>query len=193
MATIDRRDALKRIALLSGGVLSAGTVSAVLSGCGSSVSTTTFETLNPVEGRMLDVLVEAIIPTTGTPGAREAGVTRFIDDAITHVLDPEDADFLRRGLADASARGQSLNGVALDESSTDQASRILQDLLDNPGELVSREGTSFFQELRQLTIAGYYTSEVGSSQEHRVQMSFPEYKGSVPYEEIGATWATNNL
>lgn len=193
MANIDRRDALKRIALLSGGVLSASTVSAVLSGCGSAATEAAYQTLNSVEAQMLDVLVEGIIPTTDTPGAREAGVTRFIDDAMTHVMDPEDADFLRRGLSDASARAQFLNETPLLEATPEQTGRVLQDLMDDPGEQVSREGHSFFGELRQLTIAGYYTSEIGSTQEHRVQMSFPEYNGAVPYQEIGAAWATNNL
>ena len=193
MATIDRRDALKRIALLSGGVLSAGTVSAVLAGCGAPGTETVYESLNSVEGSMFDVLVEAIIPTTDTPGAREAGVTRFIDDAIAHVLELEDGDFLRRGLAEASARAQLLNGTPLTESTPAQATAVVRDLMENPGDLVSPNGSSFFNELRQLTIAGYYTSEIGATQEHRVQMSFAEYQGAVPFEEVGATWAAISL
>jgi len=43
---------------------------------------TTFEVLTPDEAHELDAITACMIPTTDTPGAREAGVVYFIDRAL---------------------------------------------------------------------------------------------------------------
>ena len=46
----------------------------------------------------------------------------------------------------------------------------------------------FFRTLKELTVSGYYTSEVGATQELRV-MPMGLHRADVPYDEIGRAWA----
>ena len=49
---------------------------------------------------------------------------------------------------------------------------------------ISGLSTSFFEHCRQLTVAGYYTSEVGCKQE-RVYVPVPgHYDGKYPYAQV---------
>ena len=69
---------------------------------------------------------------------------------------------------------------------------------DEPVELVTGEGTAstqvseappFFRQLKELTLAGYYTSEVGATEELQWQASPGRYDADVPLSEVGRAWA----
>ena len=47
----------------------------------------------------------------------------------------------------------------------------------------------FFRQLKELTVAGYYTSEVGASQELQFNAVMGRYDADVPLAEIGRAWA----
>lgn len=184
---MDRREALRRITMLAGGTLCATSASAILSGC-TPRQTSDYASLSGDEARLLDALVETIIPTTDTPGAAEAGVSAFLDDALTHVMSPEDAAFFKAGLTDADGRA----GGSFAALSGDEQAAVMQDLLDNPGPERSQGGGTFFNVLRDLTLAGYFSSEIGATQVHRLQMTFPNYDGALPYNGEGA-WAVHHI
>lgn len=49
-------------------------------------------------------------------------------------------------------------------------------------------GRSFFRTIKELTLVGYYTSELGSTQElHPVPMG--PFKGDIPLSQVGRAWA----
>lgn len=50
---------------------------------------------------------------------------------------------------------------------------------------VGRE--SFFRMLKELTLVGYYTSEVGATQELRLN-PMGVWRGDIPYSEVGQAW-----
>ena len=56
-----------------------------------------FDVLTPDEARELEAVAAQIIPTDGTPGAREAGVIYFMDKALGSFL-AASLPFLREGL-----------------------------------------------------------------------------------------------
>ena len=49
-------------------------------------------------------------------------------------------------------------------------------------------GRSFFRTLKELTLVGYYTSEIGATQELRVN-PMGAWRADIPYSEIGRAWA----
>ena len=102
---ITRRDALQRIAYVLGGTLAASTVAGAMAenafawttegvrdqGSGASAP----RTLTAEQMALVTALVEHIIPRTDTPGARDAGVQKFVDDLLTdHYKAPERNRFL---------------------------------------------------------------------------------------------------
>src|SRR5439155_1124549 len=79
---IDRREALRRAALLLGGVLAAPTIAGVLAGCEArSVPDGAWKprALTPDQADLVATIADHILPETDTPGARAVGVHRFID------------------------------------------------------------------------------------------------------------------
>jgi hypothetical protein len=93
------------------------------------------------EYQKLEVLTEMIIPADETPGAKDAGVSEFIDFMAAH--GEESLPALRAGL-------QSLHGdfVALTPVEQEAILRGMQ-------------GQPFFELLRRYTVMGFYTSRIG--------------------------------
>ncbi len=75
------------------------------SACSAKEASAAFETLSAGEGRELEAIAARILPTTDTPGAREAGAIWFIDKAYGSVY----ADYLA---ADRALLADFLSGVA---------------------------------------------------------------------------------
>ena len=105
-------------------------------------------------------LTELIIPTDETPGAREAGVCEFVDFMVAH--DAEQQPRMRAGLAwldDRCRREYSRAFLAL--SDAEQAA-VLEPLAYSAKFRAGEEaGREFFRRIRELTVMGFYSSEVG--------------------------------
>src|SRR5207245_6091517 len=83
--TIDRREALRRAALMLGGVISAPVIAGVLAGCegrpgrGGGGGGRRSGALSSEQLELVATIAEHILPETDTPGARAVGVHEFID------------------------------------------------------------------------------------------------------------------
>jgi gluconate 2-dehydrogenase gamma chain len=118
---------------------------------------------SPAEYATVERLAELILPSDGTPGAREAGVAEFIDFMVAS--DPEVQYRFRYGLVwlEAHARQKSSRPfVEMDEA---QQTALLEPLAYEgrrpPGE---DEGRAFFKKMREYTVMGFYTSRIGLAQ-----------------------------
>lgn len=186
---MDRREALKRVGLLMGGTVSLSVVSGVMSGCqATGAGGYAFQTLNPAQGQLVDTISELIIPTTDTPGASAAKVNEFIDLMLTDWYDVEDKDRFMAGLQEVDAMANAANGSAFVDNTEEQQIALLTELEDNA---LSASGGDkpFFLMMKELTLTGYYTSEIGASQELKYVHTAGEYRGDVPYSEIGRAYS----
>lgn len=124
------------------------------------------EVLSPAQGRALGRLVEAIIPTTDTPGAFEAGVHEYIDLAVSLAGEDEREAFVE-GFAWLETRSVEFHGGSLDQIEEQDLITLLDSVSDRneslPAEL--QPGGEFFSNLKQRTIFGYYTSLTGRTRE----------------------------
>lgn len=189
LRTVDRREVLQGLAVALGGALSPSVVSAVLSGCTPprGAAPWTPETLTADQTELTAVVAELIIPATDTPGARAAGVHEFIDLMLTHWLPAEERASYLAGLGELDPRSRERHCVSFLESGREQQIALLQALEQQA------EGAGppkpFFTLLKELTLVGYYTSEVGSTQELRRFVGSAAFRGCVRYEEVGRAWA----
>jgi gluconate 2-dehydrogenase gamma chain len=117
-------------------------------------------------GRSLDAhqlatvnhIAELILPETDTPGAVSVKVPEFIDLMLTEWSPAAERDRFLTGLADIDARSRRFyGGVFLDLRAPDQTA-MLQALDGVTGAEGSAEDA--FATLKDLTIYGYFTSEV---------------------------------
>lgn len=135
---IGRREALKRVGTLAAVPVLAGYHPLVpVQDRGALWQPQFFE---QPEAALVADLAERIIPETDTPGARGAHVHQYIDLVLSEGTVEEQQAF-RRGLV--RFRG------------TDETRQVE----------ILREGGPFFDQLKALTVDGYYKSEVGMKQE----------------------------
>ncbi len=179
--------------MLMGGTLSAGTIAGILGGCSAGAPSGSFAARTLTEGRdeMVAAMAELIIPETDTPGARAALVHEFIDAMLTDWYGSDERGRFLRGLAEVDERALSSRGAAfMDLEEAARHALLLE--LDAEAFGDAQPGQDgeppFFRAMKSLTLLGYYTSEVGGTQELR-QMPMGEYRGDVPFDEIGRAWA----
>lgn len=186
---MNRRDALHRIGVLLGGAVSPGVARAVEAGFRAPPVGAPFRTLTPAQGELVAILTELIIPATDTPGARAARVDAFIDALLTDVFTADERGEFLAGLADVDARARAAAGAPFFVAAPVPAQVALLEALEREAAAADATRRPFFPWLKELTLVGYYTSEIGASQELRYVHVAGRYDGDVPYEEIGRAYS----
>lgn len=194
---IDRREALRRAAVLLGGALSASTASGVLAGCearGLAEDAWTPRALNRAQAELVATIAEHIIPETDTPGARAVGVHRFVDAMLAESYSGAERQHFLVGLADVDARARRACGRAFLECLHQEQRGLLEQLdreaLASPASPpVSLTALPFFRTMKELTLVGYYTSQIGATRELRHAPLPGRFEGCVPRAPDGRTWA----
>src|SRR5688572_20580761 len=122
---VDRREALRRAAMLLGGVLSAPAIAGVLAGCDSRSADGTWRALTSEQGKLVATIAEHIIPETDTPGARAVGVHVFIDRMLAGHYGDEDRKRVLDGLVELDERARRECGNAFIRCSADEQRTLL--------------------------------------------------------------------
>lgn len=142
--------------------------------------------LDPHQNETVATIAELIIPKTDTPGAREAGVPRFIDVMLADWADEEQRQTFTAGLANVDERSRAAFGKTFIEGTPQQQTEILQDLdyeLARLRDTKSDTSKNFFQSMKWLTLTGYYTSEVGATTEQHFRVVPGRYEPCYPLEQ----------
>lgn len=119
--------------------------------------------LSPSQFETVGALVELIIPTTDTPGARTALVDRFVDATLADA-DQETRERFLDGLSWLDDRSRDLYGEpftgAGDADRTDLLTRLSAESAEEDD-----VGVQFFTAIKAMTVTGYYSTEIGLRQE----------------------------
>ncbi len=154
------------------------------------------KTLNPHQNSTVTTIAEIIIPQTNTPGAKAARVNEFIDLILTEWYDEEEKSTFLTGLADVDSRTRDLYGKDFVECGEKQQVEVLQALDDEVAagraepDVRRRRNRppekNFFFMMKQLTLVGYYTSQIGFEQELHGEIIPSRHASCVPLEEEAA-------
>ncbi|WP_017932612.1 gluconate 2-dehydrogenase subunit 3 family protein [Robiginitomaculum antarcticum] len=141
------------------------------------------------EMAIVGALANTIIPDTDTPGAVAAGVPAVIQDLASNWATPEIRAGWRaviNGLNDSLGNGE--RGFA--ELGVDAQAEALSafDSVAYSGE--ASELHSGYRDVKSTIATAYYMSEIGATQELRYEAVPGEWKGCIPFSEVGKTWAT---
>lgn len=132
------------------------------------------------ELKLVDELTEMIIPTDEhSPGARDAKVAAYINRRLAEAFENDIRTRWRTGLQSIDAAAKAAHGHPFMQCTADERLAILTKIAEgeaNPQTPVDR----FFVELKQQTVRGYYSSEIGIHKEM-------EYKGNTLQEEYSGT------
>ena len=141
---------------------------------------------------LLKQICSIVIPKTDTLGAAEVDTHGFIDNQLYHCHTKEDQNTVLAllTLIDSCAKKQGSNSF-IKLTSKQQFQLLTElDLGEHSFDQIQRAD---FKLLKQYICFGYYTSEVGATQELRYETVPGGFKGSIPYKKSDPTWATRGL
>ena len=204
---MDRREAVKYISILLGGsFVGAG---ALLSGCKSETGTDM--NFSPEDIAYLDEIAETILPATSTPGARAAKVGAFMTVMVNDCYEKVDQEVFHLGLEklnDASheAYGKNFMNITPQQRNellvnTDKESKEYQQKVnqfyegentkvkEDPQYKKKHMSPHYFTMMKQLTLLGYFTSEIGAKQALRYNPVPGRFDACIPYKKGDRAWA----
>ncbi|MET4107230.1 gluconate 2-dehydrogenase subunit 3 family protein [Hymenobacter sp. UYP22] len=202
---MNRRDALARVALLMGGVVIGGDY--FLTSCSSpseektsakKTTTTAPKELPAVltaeQVAYLNEVGDTILPTTKSPGAKAADVGGFMAVMVRDCYKPDDQQIFKQGLTkleDAAKQKYSKGFMELDTTQRTALITTIDAEQKNYAKTKTPEQPNhYFRMIKELTLLGYFTSEVGATKALRYLPVPGKYDGCVPYKKGDRAWAT---
>ncbi|NGM63830.1 gluconate 2-dehydrogenase subunit 3 family protein [Sphingobacterium sp. SGR-19] len=209
---MNRREAIQRVAMLIGGSVIGANL--FLEGCTRPASKDVAVLFEKDKMNFLGDLAEAILPKTSTPGAKEAGVGEFIPVMIRDCYDPQDQKAFLEGLDGVDDRAKKEFGKKFQELSKEEQLQYVnmfdkeakefqkergdkQKKLNEDAEKSGKNANEveqlpnhFFHMLKQLTLTGFFTSEVGMTKALRYVKIPGKYDGNFPYKKGDRAFAS---
>jgi hypothetical protein len=201
---VDRRDLIKFLALSPGSAIGLNLANSLEAFAASSLleqheTIREHSLLGADEYEILSIAVDLIIPPTDTPGAAEAGVPEFADLIISSWYTDDEREVFIDGLRGLDQFCVSQNGEKFVRTSVENQIAALQQFERKaqasqpmrPTDVFAMpsEGVPFFFRLKELTVLGYYTSEIGSTQELKYNPVPGHYDGDVDFDTLGRQWS----
>lgn len=163
-----------------GCTLSGSLISAVLSGCSNTQSSSGW-TPSSLTNEQLEVaadLAEVILPPTETPGAKDAKVKQFIDKMIDEFYAPDEKKLLLSSL-------DNLSQTEFSDLNFKKQTEFVSEFI------VDEKNHNFFLLFKQTVLMGFFTSEIGATQVLQYDPIPGDYWGCESLEDLGdKTWAT---
>ena len=199
---MNRRELLLAAISTMAGVMVGSPTLRVIAGAAPTASASR-AVLQGHQPEMVRVLAEMIIPATDTPGAIEAGVPRFIEMMVANWYTDTERGIFLDGLAalDASCRtayGTDFLGCSAEQriaalseaekSAVAYVSPLPPGFLATMAKLID-ERTPFFAKLKELTVVGYFSSELGATEFLEYNPMPMRYDGDFDFAEVGTHWS----
>lgn len=204
---MERRELLKMIALLTGGAMIGGDV--FLTGCKTAIKKGS-GLLSASQIAVLDEVGETILPATNTPGAKAVKIGEFMNVFVTDCYRPEQQKTFTDGLANLDELSEKQFNKEFISLSPEQRNTVLMSLEPEAKEfnkqLDDREKSArgearlalkefkgapphYYTLMKQLTLVGYFTSEIGNKEALRFLPIPGKYDGAYPYKKGDKAWA----
>lgn len=189
---MNRRQALSRVSLILGGTIIGA--EAFLTSCETGplkLSTVEF-TANNIT--FLDEVGDTILPTTeDSPGAKAAKIGEFMKTIVNDCYEPEDQTIFLDGIQKLNEAAKATYQKAfLDLTEGEKKELLIEiDAAAKEQEEAREEGerAHYFTMMKQLTLWGYFTSEIGAKQALRYVEIPGRYDGDYPYQPGDKAWA----
>ena len=187
---MNRREAIRQVTAMLGGVVFVGSgdlLTAVEHAHARvTASRTQIGTFTAQDIALLDEVADTILPETKTPGAKAAKVGSFMAVMVTDTYDDRQQAIFRDGM-------QKLNGAGFMTKSPAERLAFLEQLDREQKTYMNTRAQAapvhYFRQMKELTLFGYFTSEIGCSQAMRYRETPARFDPCVPYTPGETTWA----
>jgi hypothetical protein len=187
---MNRREALSSVALLLGGTILGA--EAFLSGC--KTKTDAGASFTPDNIAFLDEVAETILPTTSTPGAKAAKVGDFMAVMVRDCYEEKDQKVFMDGIKQLDEASKKKSGKTFMEATPTERHDLLvaldAEVKDYQKNKKKDDSNHYFRMMKELTLLGYFTSEIGATKALRYVAVPGKYEGCIPYNKGDKAWAT---
>ena len=190
---MNRRDALSRVALILGGTIVGANI--FLEGCKpADKKQITGVDFQPEDIAYLDEIADTILPTTASsPGAKAAAVGTFMTVMVKDCYDEKEQKIFIDGMNKIHEASKKKHDKDFMESSPQQRHDLLVELdkeqKEHSTNKKKEDPAHYFRMIKELTLLGYFTSEIGATKALRYVESPGRYDGNAPYKKGDKAWA----
>lgn len=176
---MDRRTAIKNLALSLGVAVSGSTVISLFNACTSDKNTVQPEFFALEDFNNIDFISDIILPASSSIGAKDLNMATFIDSMCQHVFHKDKQQSLRLGAKAYSQRFETTIGKPSSDGNTSDHEVMVARYFDIPEakekaafELIQKDAVSlsekekpdyylytFLTTIRELTLFGYFTAQ----------------------------------
>lgn len=194
---IDRREAIRRVSALLGGVALVGG-SGLVTACeraqrGAAAARGGAGTFTAQDIALLDEVADTILPETKTPGAKAAHVGAFMALMVTDTYEDRDQAIFRAGMRQLDEACRTMHHTSFMEATPPQRLALLEQLdREQKAYMDARKGDApahYFRQMKELALLGYFTSEIGCTQAMRYVEAPGRFDPCVPYTPGETAWA----
>lgn len=187
--SMNRREAIAAVGWLLGGTMIGAEL---LVSCTSS-SARVNDLFNQDQVTFLDEVGETILPTTSTPGAKAAKIGSFMAIMVQDCYTKEDQKIFLKGIDQLNeASKKKFDKDFLKATPQERTTLLIQlDAEQKDHQLNKKEDqpNHYFRMMKELTMLGFFTSEVGATQALRYVAVPGKYEACVPYKKGDRAWA----
>jgi hypothetical protein len=207
---MDRREAILSITTALGYTVTPASIITLSNACQAPESTHSWipDFFRKEDATIIELLGEAMLPETDTPGAIEVGAHLFVDKFLAQVASDSGQERCLQGFDHWKAEfkenfGKAISGVSFQDVETHlstyfnigkEEQSTIKNIIENssPVDQVREKDYyiySFLMTFKRLIMLGYFASEeIGEN----VLSYLPvpgSYQGCIPVEEVGNSWA----
>lgn len=188
---MNRREALNRVALLIGGTVIGGHL--FLEGCTRPATKTVEGLFDEKQMDFLGDVAEVILPKTATPGAKEAGVGAFIPVMVRDCYTDVDQKIFVEGLTKLEDSSKKKFSKTFQELSFEERTELIKEIDKETNAYheskKDEDPKHYFRMIKELTLLGFFTSELGATKALRYNPIPGKYDGNIPYKKGDRAWA----
>ncbi|PWS26786.1 twin-arginine translocation pathway signal protein [Pedobacter yonginense] len=192
-----RREALKNVAFLLGGAISASTMGVLFESFTLPENEKNFVSYSLQDEKIFAEFADIIVPTTkSSAGAKAAGLGKFIPMMMQDCYPAKMQESFSQGFKDLQAKSQKDFGKKYLELSPAERTKLMIDLRaislaqkDSKSE-DNKDLVYFFTTARDLTLLGYYSSEIGCTKAREYVLIPGRYDGNAKLKPGQKSWAT---
>ncbi|MFN7532930.1 MAG: gluconate 2-dehydrogenase subunit 3 family protein [Gemmatimonas sp.] len=204
---VDRREAIRRVSMLLGGVAFVGG-SQLLTACAGDRPAATDSAQAGATGpapigefsvadqQFLDEVADTILPSTAkSPGAKAAATGPFMALMVTDTYTPADQKIFREGMAKLEEACKAAHQTGFMQATPEQRTAVLT-TLDQEQHAFQKtrkpdEPQHYFRMMKELALLGFFTSEIGYTKAMRYKETPGKYEPCLPYTKGETSWASH--
>jgi hypothetical protein len=196
---MNRRNALRKTAVLAGSAAVAPSLLAILSSC---TQTSRMEWvpqfLTEDQAEFVSAFVDTLLPRTETPGGLDVKTDIFLDAVFANTYNIKQQAAISEEINTFNNNCKATHGKVFADLSTSQKEEVFKNAEANSAKfngsvwgtgVGDQEPVSFYRRLKSMALWGYFSSEEIGKNYLSYDPIPGEYRGCMPIDEVGYTWS----